>query len=205
MPNPNRRLIAVVLDRSGSMHSVKADTEGGLRAFLAAQHEAPGETTVSLYQFDTHYEAVYENTPLAEVPAFELHPRGGTALLDAIGYTVGGVGEQLAAMDEDDRPGEVVLVILTDGQENSSREYTLARVKELLTAKQADDGWVVVFLGADQDAFTVGAGMGVAAGTTLSYSGRRTAETWTTSGEMVARGSKTGRYGFTDGERDATS
>lgn len=205
MTNPDRRHIAIVLDRSGSMISVKADTEGGLKAFLATQAEAPGETTVSLYQFDTAYEAVYENRALADVPEYTLVPRGGTALLDAVGRTISAVGADLAAMPEGDRPGEVVVVILTDGEENSSREFTLPAVKKMITEQQDVYGWKFVFLGADQDAFEAAGGMGIARGTTLSYASVNTTDSMTKAGQMVARGTASGLYAFTDDERDATS
>lgn len=204
MSNPTRRLVAVVLDRSGSMQSVKADTEGGLKAFLAAQHDTPGQTTVSLYQFNTEYEAVYENLPLGAVPEFELHPRGGTALLDAIGRTIAAVKAQIKATPEDDRPGEVILVILTDGEENSSREYKLPTVKELIEKRRAK-GWQVVFLGADQDAITVAASMGIGQQTTMSYASTNTSGTMGTAGVMIARGTASGVYAFTDDERTASS
>lgn len=201
MTNPNWRHIAVILDRSGSMQAVKSDTEGGLRAFLEAQHEAPGSTTVSLYQFDDQYQAVYENTPLARVPDFTLRPRGATALLDAVGRTVTALGEQLAAMPEEDRASEVIVVILTDGHENASREYTLAQVKALITEQQTAYGWKFVFLGADQDAFAAAADIGIRRDTTLSYSGHTTRASMTNAGHMVARGSATGLYAFNDRER----
>lgn len=205
MTNPNWRHIAVILDRSGSMQAVKTDTEGGLAAFLDAQHDAPGSTTVSLYQFDDRYQAVYENTPLDKVPAFTLQPRGTTALLDAVGRTITTLGEQLAAMPEDDRANEVIVVILTDGHENASVEYTLSQVKDLITRQQDTYGWKFVFLGADQDAFAAGGSMGIGRATTLSYSGTRTEASLTSAGRMVARGTATGLYAFNDDERDETS
>jgi hypothetical protein len=205
MTNPDRRHIAIILDRSGSMQTVKTDTEGGLRAFLATQAEAPGDTTVSLYQFDDQYEAVYENKALADVPDFVLHPRNMTALLDAIGRTVNAVGAQLAAMYEPERPGEVVVVILTDGCENASHEFTLPMVKELIARQQDSYGWQFVFLGADQDAFAAAAGIGIRAGTTLSYASANTTDSMTKAGQMVARGTASGLYAFTDHERDQTS
>ncbi|GAA2107939.1 vWA domain-containing protein [Streptomyces synnematoformans] len=202
MTNPDLRHIAVVLDRSGSMHSVRSDTEGGLKAFLDAQREAPGQTTVSLYTFDDRYEVVYENKPLAEVPAFTLEPRGMTALLDAVGRTVTAVGEQLDAKPADERPGEVVVVILTDGHENKSREWTREQVKALTRRKEKEHGWTFVFLGADQDAFAAAGGIGIGESTTLSYSGTRTKAAVTNAGRMVSRGTATGVYAFTDDERD---
>lgn len=205
MTNPDRRHIAVILDRSGSMQSVKTDTEGGLQAFLDTQHEAPGDTTVSLYQFDQQYETVYETRPLADVPPFHLHPRGSTALLDAVGRTIATVGEQLAAIADGDRPGEVIVVILTDGHENASCEYTLPQVKKMLTEQQDTYGWKFVFLGADQDAFAAAGGMGIRRDTTLSYGSAHTQASMTNAGRMVARGTQTGLYGFTQNERDETS
>ena len=202
MPNSNLRHIVLVLDRSGSMKTVKDDTEGGLAAFLEAQHENTGDTRVSLYQFDTKYEPVYENVALADVPAFVLVPRGGTALLDAIGRTISSVKTQIKALDEDERPGEVVLVILTDGAENSSQEYTLERVKKMIEKRRAK-GWQVVFLGADQDAITVAAGMGIGRETSLAYTARMTGRSISTVARMMARGSESGKYEFTDEERKA--
>ncbi|NUQ97873.1 MAG: VWA domain-containing protein [Streptomyces sp.] len=205
MTNPNWRHIAVILDRSGSMQAVKSDTEGGLRAFLEAQHDAPGSTTVSLYQFDDRYQAVYENTPLDRVPDFTLQPRGMTALLDAVGRTVTALGEQLAAMPEDDRASEVIVVILTDGHENASHEYTLTQVKALITEQQNAYGWKFVFLGADQDAFAAAADIGIRRDTTLSYSSAHTQVSMTNAGRMVARGTATGLYAFNDDERAESS
>jgi len=195
-----KRLIAIVLDRSGSMYRVKADTEGGLRAFLAEQADVPGETLVTLRQFDDKHDTVFENVPLADVPAFELKPRGGTALLDAIGTTVTTIAEQITAQPEDDRPAEVVVVILTDGQENASEEWALPQVKGLIDARQ-DAGWSFVFLGADQDAISVAGGMGIRAETSIAYASSHTSDAMSTAGKAVARGSMTGLRGFTDDER----
>ncbi|MCZ4514527.1 VWA domain-containing protein [Streptomyces sp. ActVer] len=202
MTNPDLRHITVILDRSGSMITVRDDTEGGLRAFLEAQTEAPGQTTVSLYQFDDQYEAVYERKPLADVPPFKLRPRGATALLDAVGRTITALGEHLADTQEADRPGEVIVVILTDGHENASAEYTKTTVKKLITRQQDEYGWKFVFLGADQDAFAAAGGIGIRAESTLSYSGTRTKASLTNAGHMVARGTASGLYAFSDDERD---
>jgi hypothetical protein len=204
MTDHNLRHIAVILDRSGSMQAVKDDTEGGLRAFLDTQAEAPGQTTVSLYQFDDQYEAVYENKPLADVSPFTLRPRGATALLDAVGRTITTLGEHLDTKPETERPGEVIVVILTDGHENASVEYTLRQVKGLITEQHDTYGWKFVFLGADQDAFVAGCAMGIGWATTLSYSGTRTEESMTDAGRMVARGTRTGDYAFSDDEREDT-
>lgn len=192
----NPRHIAVILDRSGSMATVQEDTEGGLRAFLAEQHATRDNTVVSLYQFDNRYETVYEKVPLAEVPDFTLHPRGMTALADAIGRTVATLTEQ----HTDNTSGEVIVVILTDGHENSSREYTLPQAKTMINLARKS-GWKFVFLGADQDAFAAARSLGIPKETTLPYRGHTTEGSMTSAGRMVARGTRTGSFAFTDDER----
>ncbi|MEV0617657.1 vWA domain-containing protein [Nonomuraea sp. NPDC050404] len=199
MSNPNLHLITVILDRSGSMYRVKADTEGGLRAFLAEQATDPRETLVSLYQFDDRYEPVYEYRALADVPDYLLQPRGDTALLDAIGKTLTSMRTQFDAMPEGDVPGNVSVVILTDGGENASKEWRSRRQIRRLIETLQGQGWTFVFLGADQDAFAAAGDIGIGADTTLSYSSRRTTETMTRAGRLVSRGG-----GFTQDDRDAT-
>lgn len=200
MPNPDRRHITIILDRSGSMDSVKADTEGGLKAFLAEQATNPGETFVSLYQFDDRYEPVYEFTALADVPDYRLNPRGMTALLDAIGKTLTTMRAQFDAMPESDVPGHISVVILTDGEENASREWRSRRQIRHLIEDLQKEGWTFVFLGADQDAFAAAGGIGISADRTLSYSSHRTTETMTRAGRLVSREGG----GFTQDDRDAT-
>ncbi|MEQ4724703.1 VWA domain-containing protein [Nonomuraea sp. B19D2] len=200
MSNADRRHITIILDRSGSMQGVKADTEGGLRAFLAEQAANPGETFVSLYHFGSDYEAVYEFRPLADVPDYELHPRGMTRLLDAIGKTLTSMVTQFDAMPEGDVPGSVSVVILTDGEENDSKEWRSRRqIRHLIEGLQ-NKGWTFIFLGADQDAFAAARDVGIGADTTLSYSSHRTSETMTRAGRLVSRGGG----GFTQDDRDAT-
>ena len=92
MTDPQRTLIAVLLDRSGSMQAIKDDTEGGFNAFVEQQRNEPGEARVTLAQFDTHYEVVYADRPIADVPPLDLQPRGMTALYDALGRLITDVG-----------------------------------------------------------------------------------------------------------------
>ena len=161
--------ISFILDRSGSMSSIKSDTEGGFNTFLAEQKKVDGECTVNLYQFDSHYEVVYENIPVADAPELLLTPRGNTALLDAIGRTVEGRGAYYATLAEDQRPEHVIMVIMTDGEENASKEYTLDMIKSMLEHQQDAYHWQVIYLGANQDAIKVGAQMGIQKDSTMSY------------------------------------
>jgi hypothetical protein len=201
MTDQNKRLIVIVLDRSGSMQTVKEDTEGGLRAFLDTQKEAPGDTLVTLRQFDHHHDTVYENMPLEAVPAYELIPRGMTALRDAVGSTVAEIGQHLESLPENDRPGEVVVVILTDGHDTASKEYTGEQVSQMINHQRERYGWEFLFLGADQDAIAAGGRMGIRAETSLAYGSAHTSVAMASAGKAVARGRRTGHYGFTEDER----
>jgi hypothetical protein len=137
--------------------------------------------------------------------AWHLIPRGGTALLDAVGFAVSKTGERLAAMDEAARPGEVVMLIATDGEENSSREYTLPQVKDMITAQQDTYGWKFVFIGANQDAFASGSGMGIPVASSANYSVTSTAGAFASASSMVSRGAHGGNYSFTPEERKAAT
>lgn len=203
MTTPARRHIIVVLDRSGSMNRVREDTEGGLNALLDEQRQAPGITTVTLVQFDEEVETVYAGRPLGEVPEFTLRPRGMTALLDAIGTAVLQEGQRIATLPPAETPSETTLVILTDGKDNRSTRFDAGLVRYLINGAQKNDGWTVLFLGANQDAFTVGGTLGIPSATTMSFDASQTQATLTAAGTMVRRGTQTGEFVFTDEERGA--
>jgi hypothetical protein len=170
MTNQNLTDITIILDRSGSMTSVKADTVGGYNEFIKTQREAKiGECRVSLVQFDHAYESVYASLPVAEVPPLDFNPRGNTALLDAIGRTILATGERYAKLPEGERPGKVLIVIITDGQENSSEEFDNPKINALISKQRDEFAWDFLFLGANQDAFATSAQWGVAAGKTMTY------------------------------------
>lgn len=159
--NTNLTDITLVVDRSGSMDSMKGDAEGGINAFIKEQKEAAGDALFTLVQFDTEYEFLYSGTPIKDVRAYVLVPRGRTALLDALGRAVNETGSRLEKMAEADRPGLVVFVIVTDGQENSSKEFKLAQIKEMIERQQSVYKWKFIFLGTNQDAFAEAGGMGI--------------------------------------------
>ena len=164
--------ITIVLDRSGSMQTLKNDVIGGLNEFLNEQEKAPGEATVTLVQFDNEYESVYEARPIGKAPRLthtSYIPRGTTALLDAIGRTIDSAGLRLAAIPEQNRPGKVLFVIQTDGLENSSTIFSLQQVNEKITLQRDRYQWQFVFLGANQDAIATAASMNIPAHSTMSY------------------------------------
>lgn len=148
----NSTFIAIVLDRSGSMSSVRNDTIGGFNTFLKAQKDLGGDARLTLAQFDDQYEVVHENKPLMDVPELNVDtfvPRGGTALLDAIGDTINSTGKHLAAMPEDKRPKRVAFVIITDGQENSSKRFKKEAIKTMIEHQRDKYAWEFLYLGAD--------------------------------------------------------
>ena len=187
MTNPNLTHIAFLLDRSGSMHSIKDDTEGGFDAFIAEQRQQGGDCRVTLAQFDNEYEEVYRDLPLAQVPALRLVPRGSTALLDSIGRLVTSTGERLAGLPEDERPGIVIVDIMTDGHENASREWTHPAVKALIEQQTKTYGWQFLYLGADQDAIEVGSSIGVAAANSMTYSRGKVAAVMAATSRNIGR------------------
>ena len=142
----NRELtdIVVVLDRSGSMASVLDDTIGGFNTFLEEQKGAQGRARLTLTQFDNEYDIVHERRDVREVEPLTRAtyiPRGTTALLDAVGRTVTSVRARIALDDASEQPWKVVFVIITDGQENASREFNRAQVFELIREQEKEAGW----------------------------------------------------------------
>ena len=162
--------ITMVVDRSGSMASIRTDAEGGINTFIDQQKKEPGHALLTLVQFDTEYEFVHSGVPIERVPPFSLVPRGATALLDAVGRAINQTGSRLAAMEEAQRPGLIIVVIVTDGQENSSREFDREQIRRMIEHQQTAYKWQFTFLAANQDAFAVGGSMGITASGTANFS-----------------------------------
>lgn len=212
MTHPNLTHIYFLLDRSGSMQSIREDTVGGFDAFIAEQRTHPGECRVTLAQFDDRYEVVYTDRSIQDVPSLDLQPRGMTALLDAIGRLVSDAGTRLAALDESDRPGTVIVGIMTDGLENSSSEWTHQAIKALIEQQSQLYSWEFLYLGADQDAIEVGTGLGVPAARSMTYTRSSSRAAMASTAAMVGRvraaraaGVQTVDIGYTDEERTASS
>lgn len=168
--------ITVVLDRSGSMETIKSDTVGGIKKFVDEQKKIPGECRLSLVEFDLPdqmqgmaYTKVYEGKPISEISEIPLDPRGWTPLLDAVGRAINETGVRLREMAEDNRPEFVVFVIVTDGQENSSREYTRDRIKGMIEEQTNKWKWHFTYLGANQDAFAEAGSMGIPMAAAMAY------------------------------------
>ena len=160
-----RVLVNVILDKSGSMSVKVQDVIGGFNLYLDELAKEPTvEYGFSLTLFDTVVDMRYKAVPLAKVAKLDdanYRPGGNTALLDAIGNTVQTV--DTSSFDK------TITVIMTDGEENSSREWTVQAIRELIKTKEAAGTWTFVFLGANVDAFEQGANLGVPAPNAVRY------------------------------------
>ena len=144
-----------ILDRSGSMAGLEADTIGGYNSMLKKQKALEGEALVSTVLFDHESTVICDRMPIAEVPEMtekEYYVRGCTALLDAVGRAIHHIGNVHKYARDEDRPEKTVFVITTDGMENASKTYTYGRVQEMIKRQTEKYGWEFLFLGANIDA-----------------------------------------------------
>lgn len=178
MTMQNYAHIAVVADRSGSMSTIEDAMNEALKSFLDTQAtEAKGVLLVDITTFDTEIETPYNDAAVDDIKWPVINHRGSTALYDALGQTIVRLGEKFAKQPEDERPSRVVVVVVTDGHENASKEYRgregAAKIKEMVERQQNEYQWLFVFLGANIDSFAVGGGLGFDPGSTLNYAATR--------------------------------
>ncbi len=164
-----KTMICLLLDRSGSMKGRENDVVGGVNSFLAEQKKLPDPASIAMVRFDTEgAERFRPMGPLSEAQDITLadyQPRAGTPLLDAVGTTI-------AKLDDDwkaEQPERCIMVIITDGEENESHEYTKAKVKEMIESRQQSGKWAFIYLGANVDAFHEAGAMGIAGANTGGY------------------------------------
>jgi hypothetical protein len=196
MTDPNKTAIAVVLDSSSSMYSCRIATIDGFNAFLNKQREAPGHATMSLMVFSDESTMRYTDVDvrnLAPMERIDFTPYGNTALRDAIGRTITELGAKLAKLPESERPSKVIVVIITDGQENYSRQFTAPQIREMIKHQTDTYNWQFLYLGANQDAIVVGASMGVLRSCSATYSTSNSAEAFETVSSNSVSYRKTGR------------
>lgn len=175
MTRPDLTHLTFVLDRSGSMQSLKATTIASFNAFLNSQRKTPGRATMTLVQFDNEYEVLADMQPLdalADLDTETFVPRGSTALLDAMGRAIQETGEALVRLPEASRPGTVLFVTLTDGQENSSEQYDVATINQQISRQHTAYQWQFIFLAANQDAIATAATLGIGAGQALRFASK---------------------------------
>lgn len=164
--------LVFILDRSGSMQGLEGDTIGGYNSFLEKQRQEPGEALVTTVLFDDRWELLHDRTNLLEtepITGREYFVRGSTALLDAVGLTIHKVSNAQKQAPETERAERVVVVIITDGMENASSEYTYEAVRQLIERQRETFGWEFIFLGANIDAAAESAKIGITRARTANF------------------------------------
>jgi Mg-chelatase subunit ChlD len=172
--NQNKKVeIIVVLDRSGSMDSIKKQTIDGFNEFVDAQRDNGANTRITLVQFDHEYQMIYEAKKIGKVEPLNDHlyvPRGMTALLDAVGHTVKLTKKRFDHLKKG-APDKMIFVIITDGYENSSVKYTKEKVFKKVRKMEKDYGWEFVYLGANQDAIAEASRFGISGKRAMTFAG----------------------------------
>lgn len=164
--------VVFILDRSGSMSGLEAETIGGFNSMIEQQRKEEGEAYISTVLFDNRAEVLYDRVPAGQVEPMndrQYYVRGGTALLDAIGGAIHHIANVHKYAREEDRPEKTLFVITTDGMENSSRIYTYDKVKKMVEHEREKYGWEFLFLGANMDAIEVAGRFGIGADRAINY------------------------------------
>jgi len=164
--------LVFILDKSGSMSGLEADTIGGYNSMLAKQQAVEGECHITSVLFDNNYELLHDRIDIRAVSPItekEYQVGGSTALLDAIGRTIHKIGNAQRNTADDFRAEKVMFVIITDGEENSSREYSAEKVKVQIDRQKTKYGWEFIFLGANIDAVQTAGRFGIDADRAIDY------------------------------------
>ena len=157
--------LVFILDRSGSMAGLEADTIGGFNGMIERQKKQAGEAFVSAVLFSDESTVIYDRADLRKIEPMtdkQYYVGGCTALIDAIGGAIHHIGNVHKYAREEDRPEHTVFVITTDGMENASHRYSAAQVKEMVKRQKEKYGWEFMFLGANIDAVETAAHFGIA-------------------------------------------
>lgn len=171
--------ITIILDRSGSMQHIAGDTIGGVNKFIQDQRSVPGEALLTLCLFDHEYDRIITAIPVRDVKLLDATsyvPRGNTCLFGAIGASVLFTGERLRALPESERPEHVIVLIVTDGQENSSHQHEWSRLHTQDSVRAAIElqsniyKWQFVYIGANQNAIVNAVKMGIHPKFAMNYS-----------------------------------
>lgn len=161
-----------ILDRSGSMCGLESDTIGGFNSMLEKQKKEEGEAIITTVLFDDKYELLHDRINLKDVAPItdkDYFVRGTTALLDAIGRTINKIVNEQKNKSEQERAEYVLFVIITDGMENASQEYSLNKVREMIEYQKTNYGWEFIFLGANIDAIATAERFGISKDRAVNY------------------------------------
>ena len=164
--------VVFLLDRSGSMGGLEADTIGGFNSMISKQRKEEGEAYISTVLFDDQTEVLYDRVPVEKVEPMndtQYYVRGCTALLDAVGGAIHHIANVHKYAREEDRPEKTLFIITTDGMENSSHIYTYDKVRKMVEMEKEKYGWEFLFLGANMDAVKVAGRFGIGADRAMNY------------------------------------
>ena len=164
--------IVFILDRSGSMSGLEADTIGGYNSLIERQKKEEGEAYISTVLFDDTCEVLHDRVSLDRIKPMtekEYYVRGCTALLDALGGAIHHIGNVHKYAREEDRPEKTLFIITTDGQENASHRYSYEKVKYMVERQKEKFGWEFLFLGANIDAIAEAGRFGIKADRAVNY------------------------------------
>ena len=167
-----RTELVFILDRSGSMAGLESDTIGGFNSMLKKQKKEPGDATITTVLFDDRYELLHDRFDMHNVKPLtndQYFVRGSTALLDAIGNTINKVANVQRNAGEGERAEKVLFVIITDGMENASREYSYPMIRKMIEFEKEKYGWEFIFLGANIDADSVADRYGIHRSRAMNY------------------------------------
>jgi uncharacterized protein YegL len=164
--------LVFILDKSGSMSGLESDTIGGYNSMLKKQKDIEGECRITTVLFNNNYRLLHDRIDIkavGEMTEKEYYVGGMTALLDAVGKTIHKIDNAQKHTAEDYRAEKVIFVIITDGLENASREYTAKKIKALIEKQKEKYAWEFIFLGANIDAVETAESYGISADRAVDY------------------------------------
>jgi len=164
--------IGVILDKSGSMGRVRNDVIGGFNSFIEDQKKEEGKASVSLVTFNSQVEEIYNFVDIEYITGLDknrFRTGGSTSLYDAVGYIINSIGNSLSFLKEEERPEKVLIIIHTDGEENSSKEFTSQQIKDLIAQQEEKYKWKFIFLGANLEAVKGAETLGISKDSTMQF------------------------------------
>lgn len=167
--------LVVLVDRSGSMESVRSATVAGINEFIVSQKAQPGDAKLKIVQFDDNggiqYDVIVDKAvgDVTLITEKDFTPRGGTPLYDAIGRTINELGLELSTLTEEERPERIVVAIVTDGYENASKEFKVAQIRSMIKHQTDTYNWNFTYIGANQDAVLTAESFGIGAASAMSF------------------------------------
>lgn len=164
--------VVFVLDKSGSMTDFVDDTIGGFNAFIEEQKKIEGQVNVSLFLFNHKFKTLFIEKPLNEINELteeDYSVDGMTALLDATGKAINKMGNIFSGRDDENKPEHVIFCLTTDGQENSSKEFTKEKIRDMIEHQESKYNWQFNFFGANIDSFSEAKDLGISSSRTVNF------------------------------------